>query len=769
MTKTKHVTSLITLILVLTFTNTTHADADRAAFVSALIYRNDGFGDYAFDKNGVMNGTTIAKDGSVVYSKSPGTYEPKTAHITDGGIAGITANWTSVGKVTMEVSATGNAANFVKVTNGVPLEWGEFVSGAKILWRVTLTSGSILKSVKITYTDLSGVVGTWGEPELSGFGYRKLIYIKSPASSEFFNYPVPIRVGESKDAKDCDAWLANPIQSDFADVRFTQKDGETLLPCWLEGVKGDSPKRVATFWVNIPQIPQGGLPIFIYYGRKSAKDLSDGEAVFDVFDDFKAGQPNAGKWNTSEAGKIVSIYEFAGGVIEFKATGSEGVSYYKIVDDGKARTFARYDALRVKVEASQPDLINMDMLASGLIELSTEGVLYGWIMVYPYASSPASIDLSKTVASEEESVNIGDFVNLAVAENGDLVLTGKANEGSYLSPVIFPPVKTNILMPSWVEERGPTEVGQEEARVFVDISAKNDGIFKEGCKNGKYYYVSKKDFAEGAMLRWRARFTKPILSNASPLLRLKSFSLNFWRGAISVISPNGKEIWASGRDYSIKWDSSGYDPSYNMQISYSVNGGTTYETIAKAVMNTGRYVWRVPSVITDKAMVRIADAFDEKISDASNAYFSIASTAPEEGAAGEEELALEESAGEEALSLEEKKAAPGEYELLIKVYGKDAKGNPIVPPKGFYKEGDVVMIKPAGYLWGKEERSKFLIVRSSLSAKEAKDLMAPGAGHKRKFKIDLAKQGLMDAKVAALKGMLSGKPVVKREAVEEKK
>ena len=69
--------------------------------------------------------------------------------------------------------------------------------------------------------------------------------------------------------------------------------------------------------------------------------------------------------------------------------------------------------------------------------------------------------------------------------------------------------------------------------------------------------------------------------------------------------------------------------------------------------------------------------------------------------------------------------------------------------RGCYKDGDVVLVKPAGHKWTRTERSSFLIVRMYLSKKEAVELVKPemtGSDNKvlrkRALKIDMEKLGL---------------------------
>jgi hypothetical protein len=79
---------------------------------------------------------------------------------------------------------------------------------------------------------------------------------------------------------------AGKMQSDGDDIRFTEADGVTEVPYWIEsGIDTDS----TVIWVKVPSIPSGDSSIYIYYGNSSAITASDGTATFIFFDDFEDG------------------------------------------------------------------------------------------------------------------------------------------------------------------------------------------------------------------------------------------------------------------------------------------------------------------------------------------------------------------------------------------------------------------------------------------------------------------------------------------------
>jgi len=134
----------------------------------------------------------------------------------------------------------------------------------------------------------------------------------------------------------------------------------------------------------------------------------------------------------------------------------------------------------------------------------------------------------------------------------------------------------------------------------------------------------------------------------------------------------------------------------------------------------------------------------------------------------------------------EKKQSGQLYELLVKVDDTSAKKARKKKPsedQSGYQEGDIVMIKPAGYLWGAEERAKFVIVKAYLSEKQAREMMEPqtaSAGidekgksiskivKKRKYKLDLTKEEFLGKKIKEFNQLLGAKELVGAGALVEK-
>ncbi len=75
--------------------------------------------------------------------------------------------------------------------------------------------------------------------------------------------------------------------------------------------------------------------------------------------------------------------------------------------------------------------------------------------------------------------------------------------------------------------------------------------------------------------------------------------------SVTVEYPFGTETWVPGSTEYIRWSAYGGDPN-TFTIEYSIDGGSSWNTINNAVPSTSRsFAWTVPAVVTNKALIRI--------------------------------------------------------------------------------------------------------------------------------------------------------------------
>ncbi len=74
---------------------------------------------------------------------------------------------------------------------------------------------------------------------------------------------------------------------------------------------------------------------------------------------------------------------------------------------------------------------------------------------------------------------------------------------------------------------------------------------------------------------------------------------------ITLTSPNGGEVWYAHTDEDISWTTiQGEDPIDRVDLWYSIDAGTSWNSIAAGIDDTGSYYWTVPNVNSDQSLVR---------------------------------------------------------------------------------------------------------------------------------------------------------------------
>jgi len=98
-------------------------------------------------------------------------------------------------------------------------------------------------------------------------------------------------------------------------------------------------------------------------------------------------------------------------------------------------------------------------------------------------------------------------------------------------------------------------------------------------------------------------------------------------GALTLTSPNGREILTTGMIHQITWISTGTVGT--VKIEYSIDSGLTWATLFENVDNvsgSNSVMWTVPNTPADHCLVRIGESNgDRAITDTSDAEFSIVS------------------------------------------------------------------------------------------------------------------------------------------------
>ncbi|MFA5039464.1 MAG: DUF2341 domain-containing protein [Candidatus Omnitrophota bacterium] len=450
---------------------------------------------------------------------------------------------------------------------------------------------------------------------------------------------------------------------------------------------------------------------------------------------------------------------------------SAGVYYgFRLsADTDNLLTFERFNETFSEKQASV-SYTDKEGPKKGYLALKTTGPGLGrsltkvrWIRSRKYADPEPFVAAASI--NTEEKLDLPVFADTMISPKGELILTQGASQGSYTTPLLKPGFDIRVLTLSWKAAGASLEISTDEGRTY-----------KKNFSKDTFYYSSRGDFAKSQTLKARLTLKK----EASVRPYAESLSLQCNPGAIVLLSPSGGFI-SPGSQTSITWTAWDYETSYLMKLEYSADAGKTYQLISPKVLNTGSFVWQAPAVQTSKALVRISDSLDSQAYDVSDKVFSIGTDANfnalGEDQAAEDQKELTEEEQEELKDLEEESlkdqpqipAARQLYELLIKI-GDTKIANADTDKRAAYKEGDIVMIRPAGHPWGAQEREQFVIIKAYLTEREADELMSPKRSAdgqmtgRRKYKVDVKKQRLVRGRGR----LVQTRPLIQLTAVEAK-
>jgi hypothetical protein len=97
--------------------------------------------------------------------------------------------------------------------------------------------------------------------------------------------------------------------------------------------------------------------------------------------------------------------------------------------------------------------------------------------------------------------------------------------------------------------------------------------------------------------------------------------------SVSVVSPNGGEVWLVNTQHEIIWTSSGGAGKRYATIEYSTDNGATWKVIASAIPDSGKYTWTIPKDPSTRAVMKIIvnDSYTppQKVEDVSDSVFTI--------------------------------------------------------------------------------------------------------------------------------------------------
>jgi len=92
-------------------------------------------------------------------------------------------------------------------------------------------------------------------------------------------------------------------------------------------------------------------------------------------------------------------------------------------------------------------------------------------------------------------------------------------------------------------------------------------------------------------------------------------------GQVTLVHPNGGEVWHVGKQPKILWKSTGASP---LKFSYSTDNGNSWIVVQASYPSTMPYYkWTIPNTVSDQCLFKISLASDSTVFDISDSLFSI--------------------------------------------------------------------------------------------------------------------------------------------------
>jgi hypothetical protein len=230
--------------------------------LSAITNLSDGYFDLTVDTGALitLSSTTLNANPSLIFDNVG-------FHATSG-ISGYNVNL---------VGDTSNAWRFTNNYGNIGGE-GFDIDGLDACGSIRFDDSSCLITEQTHYrwrNDDGGEGGALSEWLAdASFDLRKRIRVSNNDNQTYSSTSVKIAVTYDSDMK-----------SDFSDLRFTSGDGVTQIPFWVEKYTASTD---AIVWVLVPSLPASGQAVVqMYYGSTTASSVSDGNSVFNAFDDYE--------------------------------------------------------------------------------------------------------------------------------------------------------------------------------------------------------------------------------------------------------------------------------------------------------------------------------------------------------------------------------------------------------------------------------------------------------------------------------------------------
>jgi hypothetical protein len=277
---------------------------------------------------------------------------------------------------------------------------------------------------------------------LTGWEYRRAVTINNTANpNTLTDYQVLVVVDTAS------LISAGKMRSDCGDIRFTDKDGETLLSYWIESGCNTTSTRI---WVKVSSIPASSIEtIYLYYGNPTASSMSNVDATFLLFDDFSGTSLNTSKWTWFYVAGNNDCYKSS-------VTVSDGLLTIESQTDDRTSPFCHL-AVQSLVKFNYPVIIQTRLYAPNWGGLGSAGlyrsVWYGFLNDTSTAETNTRVHviydengrklIARTAGTESSSSDY-TALNPTVFHNSTIIWVPGSKALWYVNGVLVASLTTNV-------------------------------------------------------------------------------------------------------------------------------------------------------------------------------------------------------------------------------------------------------------------------------------------------------------------------------------
>ncbi len=250
--------------------------------------------------------------------------------------------------------------------------------------------------------------------------------------------------------------------------------------------------------------------------------------------------------------------------------------------------------------------------------LDNTSTVTGWtyLAVYNAAVNPYEVQYTWAAGADANGINAGGFAILldaaSVSANGYLIF--RRNTTLEINPIVSGNVDRTVVVDTEASTRPAPVAGSIIKVVFrTDATRAYFDYYVNGALDGTLSYLRSSRPAIPATYYAGVSLYGNMNNN------IDDFTVR--AQSLTVVSPNGGEIWLTNSSHAITWSST--DFTGNVAIDFSLDGGSTWSVVTASAANTGSFTWNLPASTSNSCRIRVKDAADGNPADISNANFII--------------------------------------------------------------------------------------------------------------------------------------------------